>query len=118
MGLYKINGTELNPQPSNGVWTERNQIGIDGNNRAIYAPTRGFLIRWDALSFAEYNVLYQFYTTVQSAGYVTAELPTYTGADYDTFTIYTDVVMDELSPGKMEFKFIFDVIMKLRNIIT
>lgn len=116
--IYKINGTAIDPQPSNGIWGPRNQLGVDGFNRAIYAPTRSFVIKWDALSFSEYATLYAFYLTVQSSGYVTADLPPFAGTSYDIFTVYTNCVIDELSPGKMENKYIFDVAMQLRNIIA
>ncbi len=116
MGVYKINNTELDPQPSNGGWGERNRLGVDGYNRTIYAPTRAFQIRWDALSYTEYNALYQFYVTASTAGYITATLPTFSGSDYDTFTTYTQCVLDELSPGKLDFKYLYDVVMTIRNI--
>lgn len=116
MATYKINGTDLDPQPSQGGWGERPKLGVDGFNRIIYAPTRSFQIRWDALTFQEYNTLYQFYLSVQSSGFVTVTLPTFAGTDYDTFTTYTNCVIDELPPGKMDFKYLYDVTMTIRNI--
>ncbi len=113
---YKINGTVLTLQPTVGRWLPRRELGLDGNNRSIYAPTYMFELGWDIMSIEEFDQLRDFWMAVSASGSVSAELPQKDAAAW-VFAVYTGVVPDEPEPGEYSFQYIMRCRWRLRNIV-
>lgn len=95
---YKLNGTALDPQPTEGTWLPRELIGLDGNGRAIYEPLRQFEMRFGLLSATGYNALQENFLAIASTGTVIVDLPRYGWANYE-FTSYTGCHIQEPTAG-------------------
>ena len=114
---YKINGIAVPHPPTKVEWGERKDVGVDGNNRNIYSPVRTFNMQWDVLSFKEFKDLHDLWNLVETSGSVAAELPEYTGGDFDTFKTYVSCTITE-PKGNMDNKYFTNVQMVIRNITT
>lgn len=91
---YKINGTELELQPTLGNWLPRENIGIDGNGHPIYSAYRQFQIQWDLISPTGTQQLQNFFASVNNTGSAVVDLPQY-GAGAYQFYAYTGCVLQE-----------------------
>lgn len=91
---YAINGTVLLLQPTEGQWLPREIIGYDGRGRAIYEPTRSFELRWELISFPQFEQLQDFFNSIGSTGSVVISLPNYSAPAY-AFYAYTGAYVDE-----------------------
>ncbi len=118
ISVYKLNGQALDPRPTQGQWQPRRELGLNGQNQMLYAPTRQYALSWDSLSFTEFNALYAFYQAVASSGSVTADLPVFPGTTYDTFTTYSDCKLDEPKFGAFNQGQYTGVQLIIRNIVT
>ena len=96
---YKINGTDITLQPTTGKWVDREQIGIDGNGRALYSALREFELTWGLVSASEFNQLKGFFDSIGSTGSVVATLPQYGASSY-TFYDYTGCILREMEAGE------------------
>lgn len=114
---YKINGTELDPQPTKGRWIPRKMINRDGNGRAIYEPTRQHELRWGLLNAEEYDDLQNHFLSVGATGTLIVDLPVYTTGSY-VFHSYTGCYVDEPSPGNFFAEHYEDVTLLITDIIT
>ena len=65
---YKLNGVALDPQPTEGKWIPRQLVGINGNGRPIYVPTREFEMDFGLLSATGYSVLQNAYLSISATG--------------------------------------------------
>jgi len=100
---YKLNGAELLIPPTAYGWMPRKQLGINGLKKLIYAPTYAFEYVWDALTPEQFAQLYNAWKAIESAGFVTIEIPKYNASTY-VFETYTGVVIDEPSIGDKYFQ--------------
>jgi len=115
---YKINNSPLLLQPSEGNWEDRKDLGIDGNDKIIYVPTYMFVLKWDIMSFTEFKQIYDAWKGVQTSGTLSADLPSYGGDSYDTFTVYTEVNPEEPRFKRFFQKHYLDVEWTLRTIVV
>ena len=97
-GSYKINGTELDPQPTEGRWLPREVIAVDGNLQAIYPMYHEFEMTWQLTDPAQVSQLYGFFTGMNEVGDIVADLPKYMNAVYAFFP-YSGCVLRELTMG-------------------
>ena len=97
---YKINGTELTLQPTNGKWLPKVLMGVDGNGHPIYSAMRDFQLTWQLISPADFNQILLFFNAVITTGSAVAELPKFNSSTY-TFYAYTGCVLQE--PELAEF---------------
>jgi len=115
--VYKINGTELDPQPTSGRWLRRRQEGRDGNGRPIYEPTRQFEMQWGLLTPVLYDDLQDVFLTVSATGTVIVDLPVYTTGTY-VFESYTGCYINEPETGQFFTAHYQDVRLLVTNIVT
>ena len=116
-GTYAVNTTDFSIKPESGRWIERLMVGVDGNGRAIYAPTRQFECRWGMLTPAQYNQLQVWWTSIGRTGTVTADLPRY-GATTYTFFRYSGVYVQEPLPGSFYEEHYQEVTLQIIGIKT
>ncbi len=97
---YKVNGYIL-PDPTAGRWIPRRVLDIQGDGRPLYAPVRGFELRWDIQTYADWEVLVATFDAFQTTGSAVVELPAYptvTGTGYG-FQEYSGVAVGEPNVG-------------------
>lgn len=92
--VYKINGTDLTLQPTEGHWLSREQIDLDGNGHPIYPVERQFELVWEIMDVSELYQLQNFFDTLGVTGTITADLPTYKALTFG-YTTYSGCVMHE-----------------------
>ena len=114
---YIINGTTLALQPTSGKWADREQIGVDGNGRAIYSGVREFELQWGVMSASEFNELHGLFDALGGTGTATVSLPEYAGSSY-SFKEYSGTVLREPRAGQYFEQYVTDVnllIVKIRT---
>jgi len=116
-GTYAVNTTEFLIKPMSGRWIDRLLIGLDGNGRAIYAPTRQFECRWELLTPTQFNQLQVWWTTIGQTGTVTADLPRYGDTTFNFFR-YSGVYVQEPRQGSYFQEYEQDVTLLVVNIKT
>ena len=116
-GTYAINTVDFLIKPVSGRWIDRLQVGVDGNGRAIYAPTRQFECRWEMLTPTQFNQLQVWWTSIAQTGTVTADLPRYGDTTYNFFR-YTGVYVQEPIQGSYWEEYEQDVTLHIINIKT
>ena len=116
-GTYAVNTTDFLLKPETGRWIERLLVGVDGNGRAIYAPTRQFECRWSLLTPAQYNQLQLWWTSIGQTGTVTADLPRYGHDSYEFFR-YSGVYVQEPLPGSYYEEYYQDTTLLVIDITT
>jgi len=114
---YEINGTGIPLQPTEGRWMPRKILGLDGNGRAVYPPTREFQLYWGLADPSDVWQLQEWWQTIGATGTVTVALPHYAFPTY-TFYTYTGVLIQE-----PEFRHYFsqhhtEVLLMITNITT
>ena len=90
---YKINGTEITVQPSEGRWLPKEQLGYDGNGHPIYVGTRQFEMRWDLLDDDTVSQLQGFFNAVITTGSAVIDLPKFAVTPY-AFYAYSGCVIN------------------------
>lgn len=93
----KINGASLPLQPSEHRWVDRDQLGADGNGRAIYTPYREYELKWDMLSPDEFNTMNGYFLSIGQTGTVNVDLPKYPPTATYQFQTYSGTVLRELT---------------------
>lgn len=114
---YRINGTGIPLEPEEARWMPQTVLGVDGNGRAIYPPTREFEMRWGLMSNSQYWQFQSWWQSIGATGTVTADLPKYASAAYE-FQMYTGVVMRQLESHQFFTQYYTDVVLLLTNITT
>lgn len=94
MSPYKINGTTITLQPTEGGWIPQDAKGIDGNGHPIYPPTHEFEISWQLISPEDFYQLVQFFDSIGVTGSAVVELPQYRSATWQ-FREYSGCVIHE-----------------------
>lgn len=95
---YKINGTSLTLQPTEGKWVDRETIGTDGNGRPVYAAPREFEMKFNLSSSSDWSQMRNFFLAVGSTGTVTVDLPEYGASTYQ-FRTYSGCILSEPTTG-------------------
>ena len=114
---YKLNGVELDPQPTTGRWVARELIGYTGDGRPIYAPTRQFEMDFQLLSPTGMSVLQNNYLAIDATGTIVLDLPRYGYSDY-TFYSYTGCYIQEPVAGTYFTQNHQNVKLLVTNIVT
>jgi hypothetical protein len=91
---YKINGTELDPQPTDGKWVEPQILDEDGDGRALYPAVYEFEMMWQLAAPTLFASLLQTWRGVSVSGTVVVELPQYNSSTYQ-FYAYSGVLIDQ-----------------------
>ena len=104
---YKVNGTELILQPTQGRWMPRQMLGVDGNGHPVYAGTREFQLSWGVISPSEFNQLTGFFDAVVTTGTAVVDLPefgasTYTFKSYSGCNLYEPEVRQYFSEHQLD----------------
>jgi len=116
MGTFQINSVAFLLEPSESGWTERQPLGLDGNNQLIYPPIYAYEMAWGIMTLEEFDQLYQFWLEAANGdGTALATLPPRTGTDYDTFVTVT-AVPDEPVSRRYNNRHRYNVGWRLRNI--
>ena len=115
--LYKVDGTEIIPQPTSGQWLNRSPIGNDGNGRPIYPAVREFELQWQLISAADLNSLKTYFDAVGATGTAVVTLPTFQGATY-TFFDYSGCVLREPQISEYFNEYTTGVILMVTKIRT
>jgi len=98
-GTYKINGNEIDLQPTSGRWLPREVIAIDGNMQAIYPLYHEFECTWQVETPANFKELQDWFEGMSAIGNIVADLPEY-GADTYRFFSYSGCVIREPEMGR------------------
>jgi hypothetical protein len=114
---YKINGTEITIQPTQGRWLAKDELGIDGAGHPIYPMPREFELRWGVVSPSEANQLQTFFETVITTGTAVVDLPMYANATYVFFS-YSGCTLTEPEWGRYFAEYYNDAVVIVRNIRT
>lgn len=80
MSEYKVNGTRLLLQPTTGQWMPREEVGRDGNGRAIYPMFRQFELTWQLIDMQSAQQIQAFFESIGSTGTSVVDLPRYMSA--------------------------------------
>jgi hypothetical protein len=93
----KINGISLPLQPSEHRWVDKDQIGTDGNGRAIYAVYREYELKWDFLSPDEFSTMNGYFLSIGQTGTANVDLPKYPPSSTYQFQTYSGTILRELT---------------------
>ena len=91
---YKVNGTTITLQPTEGRWVDREKIGTDGNGRPIYPASREFEMKFNLGSTSDWAQLRAFFSSVSVTGTAVVDLPEY-GASAYQFRSYSGCILNE-----------------------
>jgi hypothetical protein len=116
-GTYMINSTGIPLQPEEGRWMPRRLLGIDGNGRPIYPPTREFELRWGLSNPGETWQLQEWFQGIGATGTISADLPRYAWPTYE-FRVYSGIFMQEPEFNTFFAENYTDVTVLLTNITT
>lgn len=115
---YKINGTELTHQPSQGRWIDRRNLGVNGQGAAVYSSLRQFEMKWNLNSPAAVSELNSFFGQIgNGTGTVIVDLPKWAATPYQ-FESYTGVNLREPRQGTYFSENIQSVTLLVTNIRT
>jgi len=96
---YRINGTTLLMQPTEGNWVPQQSLGDDGSGHPIYADVTEFEMVFNAMDVVDYRQI-QVLQAGMNTGTVYAELPAYDAAANDVFEVYTGTIIRMPERGK------------------
>jgi hypothetical protein len=114
---YKLDGVELVEDPLDGHWVDQEVLGIDGNNRPIYASTRMFEMVWQLMSPESFNQLFDQWDALSTTGSIVVDLPEL-GVDPFVFRSYTGAIVEQPMMGEYFQGFYDKVTMVIRNVRT
>lgn len=97
-GSYAVNGVNLLLSPTYGGWSERSELGIDGNGHPIYPAVRQFELYWGLAHPNDVKQILDAYATVANTGTVSFDLPEWGASDY-LFKSYSGCTLREPQVG-------------------
>jgi len=115
MAEYKINGTLLAAQPTSGQWLDRDEIGITGNGHGVYPSLRSFQIRWDFMTYSQFDEVHDFFESNNITGTVVVNIPKYKSTTYEFFA-YSGAVLREPQVGELYEQHVSDVTLIIARI--
>lgn len=95
LNTFKLNGTTI-AQPTDHHWSDRDQIGVDGNGVTVYVAPRQYEIKWDFLDTDEWNTIYNIFLAQGVTGTTVASLPKWNTTPY-VFYAYSGTIIREPS---------------------
>lgn len=114
---FGFNGTTLSAQPTSHKWIMSDQIGEDGSGRGIYAAYNQYELKWDFLTPAEFNEIYNFFQAIGQTGTVVASLPKFNDTTY-VFYGYSGCVLRKPDVGEWFQNYVSDVRMLIVRILV
>lgn len=114
---YAVNGTTITTQPETGKWSERDELGRDGNGRPIYVGPREFEMKWGLLSMSEWLQLQTFFSSVGATGTAVVALPQYGASSYQFYS-YSGCILSEPTVGVYFEEHVSDVRLIVNKITT
>jgi len=94
--VWEINGISI-PCPSEYAWQARRPLDVQGDNRPIYPGIRAMELRYELMSYEDWEVLQVLYAAIHDAGTGTFRIPgfpTATGVPF-AFHEYSGVTLAE-----------------------
>lgn len=113
---YKLNGIELQVQPTTGQWIAKDIFGIAGDGRAMYPGVRQFELRWQTLDPSGTAQLQNFYL-MGTTGTMVADLPKYADPAYGFYS-YTGVSVHEIELDEYFNGYYLGVVLLITNVRT
>ena len=120
MSEYRIADVEP-PEPTQGRWLERVELGRQGDGRPVYGATRRYELRWNLASWEDWAALVGFFRQIESTGTVSVRLPAWPAAGMTTATFwtYSGCVLGEPEVGPFFAEtYPTDVVLVIGNIRT
>ena len=115
--MYKINGIELNLQPTTGKWVTRSRLGMTGAGHPVYPATRSFEMTWQLVSRSDANELQAMYEQLSTTGTVVVELPKYRSATWE-YEAYTGCTLGEPESSEYFNEYETDITMLVYGVVT
>ena len=116
-GTYAVNGTDFLLSPTEGGWSTRNELGVDGGGHPVYSAVRQFELSWGLASPADVAQLIGAWELCASTGTVAFDLPQWGASEY-IFKTYSGCTMREPEIGKYFNEYIKDVKVVILGIET
>ena len=76
-------------------------MGVDGQRRPLYQPTRRYELEWGIMSTLQFNQLCDFYEEISVTGTITVVPPRWCGDSW-TGTVYTALLEEPVSDSYWE----------------
>ena len=114
---YRLNGIEIDPQPTIGHWMPRESFGVDGNGHILYSPFRQFEMQWELTYPTGTQQLQNFFLSVNNTGTVVADLPQFAVGAYQFYS-YSGCILREPEWGEYFNEHITRVVMTVTKIRT
>jgi hypothetical protein len=114
---YKINGTAITLQPTDGAWQKRSILGLDGNAHPIYPAYREYEMTWKLTEESDLNQLQGFFDTMVITGSAVVELPEYASSAYQ-FKAYTGCIVYEPTFQEYFAEHVTSVVLVITHIKT
>lgn len=115
--VIAFNGTVLTAQPSSHKWIPGDLIGEDGSGRGIYAAYNQYELKWDFLTPAEFNEIYNYFLAIGQTGTVVATLPQFNATEYQFYS-YSGTVLRKPEVGEYFQNYLSDVKMLIVRILV
>lgn len=115
-GTFAINGTDLTLQPSTSKWLGRDDLGTDGNNRAIYPAFREYEMSFELMPVSDLAQLINAQLS-SVTGTLVMDLPQW-GASTYTFKSYSGTSAREPEIGEYFIDHVSSVRWLIANIRT
>lgn len=116
-GTYAIDNTDIIQQPEEGNWMQRDEIGVDGNNRPIYPAIREFSMTWGLMPTNALKQLIDAQLSVANTGTLAFDLPKWGDTDF-TFYRYSGTFIREIEVSKYFVDHVENVRATVANIRT
>lgn len=91
---YKIDGVELDLQPTTGKWVQHNSYGLDGRGHPVYSSLHEYELTWELIDVDDLDQIYSFYDMCVLSGSSVVDLPQYSHSSY-AFYSYSGCIMHE-----------------------
>lgn len=116
-GTYAINGVNFSLPPTEGGWSARDIIGVDGGGHPIYPAVREFEMSWGLASPSDVKQINDAYLSIQNTGTIVFDLPKWGSSDY-TYYSYSGCTMREPEVGRYFNGYIQDVRLVITKVRT
>jgi len=99
---FKINGQIILP-PTEFMWTPRRPLDIQGDNRPIYPPIRSAELRYDIVTYYDWEAFQKLWQGIAASGVYVVQLPAFPFATGTAFGYreYSGVTMAEPIMGPL-----------------
>lgn len=116
-GTYKINGTDLLLQGTEGRWLPREVLGITGEGKPIYPSSHQFELRFNLSSQEELYQIQNLFDTLGLTGTCVVDLPTFDSQTFG-FTSYSGCSIYEVERGAYFTEHTLDEVWLIDRIIV